>query len=540
MLAFGPDGMLYLGFGDGGGGGDPWRNGQDKTTLLGALLRIDPNGGVPYGIPPDNPFVGEGGGVREEIWAFGLRNPWRFSFDRHTGELWLGDVGQSAREEIDFVVKGGNYGWNVYEGSLPFDNPNNLPPEAFQRPVVDHGRAEAGSITGGYVYRGSALAELRGAYVYGDFVTGRIWALVANQGKLVSNTQIATLPALSSFGEDEAGELYALSYGAGTIWRLERTGAGGAFPAKLSATGIFRDAASLRAADGVLEYGVASELWSDGARKRRWIVLPRSARIAFRSDEPWDFPAGTALVKHFEIDTTIGDPRTRRRLETRVLLREESGWAGYTYRWNAQQTDADLLGAGAEETLTITDPVLGPRAQRWVYPGRGDCMVCHTQAAGFVLGAGTRQLNHDERIAGAVQSQLDYWNSIGAFAAPIGSAAGHPSLPDPHGTAALAERARSYLDANCAICHRPGGPTPTDIDLRFATPIDDARLLNVRPSGGDLGLIDAFRIKPGVKESSVLWERLRRLDGTRMPPLASHVVDERALALIGEWIDALR
>jgi glucose/arabinose dehydrogenase len=215
-LQFGPDGNLYIAAGDGGSGGDPMGNGQSLTTPLGKLLRITPAGGI----PADNPFVGMGGGVREEIWAYGLRNPWRFSFDRANGRLWCGDVGQDKIEEIDLVEKGGNYGWNLFEGDQDYDNPTHVDINTTKRPIQTYTHAVGEAITGGYVYRGTAVPSLVGAYVYGDFGSGRLWALVWNGTSVVSNTEIAGLGSPSSFGEDFAGELYICSFD-GSIYRFE-------------------------------------------------------------------------------------------------------------------------------------------------------------------------------------------------------------------------------------------------------------------------------------------------------------------------------
>ena len=219
-LAFGPDGYLYVGTGDGGSGGDPFGSGQNRNTLLGKILRIDVDGALPFSIPPDNPFVGESG-IRQEIWAYGLRNPWRFSFDRVTGELYAADVGQDRWEEVDLVVKGGNYGWNIMEGAHCF------PPSQFGcntsglvLPIAEYGRAEGRSVTGGYVYRGSRSTVFRGAYIFGDFATGRIWSLIKSGSSWIRSEQLRSGLAISSFGEDESGELYLVDYN-GTILRLE-------------------------------------------------------------------------------------------------------------------------------------------------------------------------------------------------------------------------------------------------------------------------------------------------------------------------------
>ena len=227
-LLFGPDGKLYLGLGDGGSAGDPQDNGQKTSTLLGKILRIDvdqADAGLAYGIPKDNPFVAKEG-WRAEIWALGLRNPWRMSFDRQTGDLWAGDVGQNYWEEIDVITRGGNYGWKNHEAKQPFEKRPAIPGAI--DPVFAYARGEGQSITGGYVYRGKALKDLVGHYVYGDFNTGRIWAL-RKQGDQVDNRLLIQLPKgqqVVSFAEDAAGELYLCTFeGAngnqGRVYRFE-------------------------------------------------------------------------------------------------------------------------------------------------------------------------------------------------------------------------------------------------------------------------------------------------------------------------------
>jgi glucose/arabinose dehydrogenase len=222
-VVFGPDGQLYFGLGDGGSGGDPHGHGQDRSTLLGSLLRIDPSsgGGAPYRVPDDNPFVDEGN-ARPEIWAYGLRNPWRFSFDRQTGDLWIGDVGQDAIEEIDWVpfdqVAGTNFGWNIFEGSERFTDgqaDNAVPPVHEYRHTP-----ERHTVIGGYVYRGRAIDGLNGAYLYSDLYDGVIRGLVLDNGEITDKREFAaTVPQIVSFGEDARGELYALSL-AGPVFRL--------------------------------------------------------------------------------------------------------------------------------------------------------------------------------------------------------------------------------------------------------------------------------------------------------------------------------
>lgn len=217
MITFGPDGMLYIGLGDGGSAGDPHRNGQNPGTLLGTILRIDtehPADGAPYAIPGDNPFVGDPG-ARDEVWAYGLRNPWRFSFDRATGDLWVGDVGQNAREEVDIVHPGANYGWNVMEGSTCFRT-RSCNDDGLQAPVAEYGHNLGCSVTGGYVYRGKRLPALKGVYLYGDFCSGRIWGLHHDGTEVTAQAELVRAQfQVSSFGEDADGEVYVLGFDGG-------------------------------------------------------------------------------------------------------------------------------------------------------------------------------------------------------------------------------------------------------------------------------------------------------------------------------------
>jgi len=229
MLKFGPDGMLYVGLGDGGGGGDPTGNGQNTSTLLASILRLDVDGASPYAIPPDNPFVGDAG-ARAEIWAYGLRNPWRFSFDRETGDLYIADVGQNAHEEVDFEPSpsagGVNYGWNVMEGSYCYRPSSGCSMTGLTLPVYDYPHTEGCSITGGYVYRGSASPSLEGRYFFSDYCAGWIRSFgVAGSGVATAidvqdhTVDVGTLSSVSSFGEDAAGELYVVSLD-GSVWRI--------------------------------------------------------------------------------------------------------------------------------------------------------------------------------------------------------------------------------------------------------------------------------------------------------------------------------
>ncbi|RIH82762.1 Aldose sugar dehydrogenase YliI [Meiothermus luteus] len=223
MIAFGPDGMLYIGTGDGGAAGDPLNAGQRLDTLLGKILRIDVNrseSGHPYAIPPDNPVLG---GRRSEIWSYGWRNPWRFSFDRETGDLWVADVGQNAVEEVNLQPassKGGeNYGWRIMEGDRCYNPPQNCNREGLVMPVITYTHSQGQSITGGYRYRGRAMPAFQGAYFYGDYVSGRIWVATLQGGRWQSRELLKTDLNISSFGEDAEGELYVIDH-RGAVYRL--------------------------------------------------------------------------------------------------------------------------------------------------------------------------------------------------------------------------------------------------------------------------------------------------------------------------------
>ena len=223
QIAFGPDGFLYIALGDGGSGGDPQGNGQNRSSLLGSILRIDvdnPASGRAYGVPSDNPFVGNNQGYREEIFAYGLRNPWRFSFDSETGELWAGDVGQNRIEEIDLVREGENYGWNIMEGSSCYEPSSGCDRTGLSLPVAEYSHDLGISVTGGYVYRGAAVPGLEGQYLYADFGSGRVWALNAGTpGQAQAGEILRTNLSIASFGVDADGEILLCAFD-GKVYRL--------------------------------------------------------------------------------------------------------------------------------------------------------------------------------------------------------------------------------------------------------------------------------------------------------------------------------
>jgi uncharacterized repeat protein (TIGR03806 family) len=541
-IAFGPDGYLYLGTGDGGGGGDPQENGQRLTTLLGKMLRIQIGApGAGYSIPADNPFAGNAacppGGSRAsgecpEIYAWGLRNPWRWSFDRADGTMWLADVGQGTFEEVNTIQRGGNYGWDCREGAHDFET-TGCPASGLIDPVAEYGRTLGESITGGYVYRGMQPSNLVGRYLFADFVSGRIWAWIPNASNPSSRAPTQLLQTtlnISSFGQGNDGELYLTDYAAGTLHRIgfQPGIGGGTAPATLSATGCVNASNATQPASGLIPYSINAPFWSDNATKQRWIGLPNGGSISVGTNNDWDFPSGTVLMKSFSVGTRL--------IETRLLMRHPDGnWGGFTYEWNAQQTDANLVQGGAVRDIG--------GGQQWIFPSEAQCLQCHTSAAGRALGPESAQINRDFTYphTGRTANQLLTLNAIGLFTPPIVDPPTQPTMPDPANTSApLSDRARAYLHTNCAQCHRPGGPTSVNLDLRYTTAFAATNACNVSPQAGDLGLGAGVRlIAPGDAANSILINRTNRRDANGMPPLGSNQIDTAGVALLTEWVTSL-
>jgi len=537
-IAFGPDEMLYLGLGDGGGGGDPNETAQDTTNLLGSMLRIDVMGtGAGYSIPVNNPFAAfakcgptlNNANQCPEIYAWGLRNPWRWSFDEPTGDLWAADVGQNAWEEVNLILADRNYGWDCREGAHGFESAGCNGP--FEEPVSEypHGSGN-GSITGGFVYRGATIPGLYGRYVFADYLSGRIWALESDgMGGYTNEELINTSTGPSSFGIDQNGELYYTDINGGRIMQLIESG-GGADPVPdlLSASGCVDPADITQPYSGLVPYDINAPFWSDGADKERFIGIPDGTAISINAQDDWEFPAGTVLVKNFR--------EFGRLIETRHLMRHPDGvWAGYTYEWNATETEATRVRGGGGANV-------GGRL--WTFPDEAECMRCHTVVAGLALGPETSQMNRDFTYpqTGRTHNQLETFDVISMFASPLqGDPATLPAMPNPMDASAdLDDRARAYLHTNCAQCHRPGGPTPVNIDLRYTTFLADTNVCGVTPTSGDLGINMAEIISPGDAGRSVLVARMDdRLNDTAMPPLTSNIIDTEGVALVTDWINGL-
>ncbi len=572
-LQFGNDGMLYIATGDGSGIADELQSGQDLSDLFGSILRIDVDAvkaDQGYVVPQDNPFV-ELKGARPEIWAYGLRQVWRFSFDRQVGTLWAGEVGQDLWEMVYAIERGGNYGWSVQEGLHPFRPERKLGPSPILKPVIEHSHSDFRSLTGGYVYHGTRLPELAGHYIYGDFDTGRIWSfkpstasntkqfIAQNHGELARTTY-----RVVSFAEDHAGELLIVDFMGGGLHQLVPAPATAVtvnFPKKLSETGIFASIKDHQVAPGVIPYSVNSQLWSDHATKERFIAIPGNGKIGFDEityPQPspgappgWKFPDGTVLVKSFFMEMERGKPASRKRLETRLLHFQQfpgtsevgdQYWRGYTYVWNDEQTDAELLDAGGlDKTLQIKD---GDRLieQKYRFPSRAECALCHTNAAKFALGVSTLQMNRDHDYGGVVANQIATLDHIGLFDKPLPKRLEElPKLTNyDDQQESLDTRARAYLHSNCSHCHIKWGGGNAEFKLVSTLPLAEMGIAGVRPGHGAFKIEDAAILSPGHPEKSVLLHRMKLDQLGRMPHIGSRTVDEAAVKLIEAWIKQLK
>jgi len=525
QLAFGPDGYLYWGLGDGGSAGDPIGAGQDTSTVLGSIVRIDVDSGLPYRVPDDNPFA-DGGGAAE-IYAWGLRNPFAFHFDMASGDLWVGDVGQYSWEEIDRVELGGNYGWNIKEGThcyatSPCDSPDLIDP------IIEYPNPGGASVVAGPVYSGDAVPSLKGSVLYSDFYTGVLWAIewdpVTAEPTPVSLThQVGKY--FSGFAQDPMGEVYVLSYYDGIIFRVEE-GVGApseTIPTYLSETGCVDPDDATVPAEGLVPYGVNLPFWSDGADKSRWMAVPDGEVVTVAPDGQLDFPVGSVLVKQFSMDD--------QRLETRLMVRhEDGGWAGYSYAWDAGGTFATYDRGGA--SIELDD-------RHWTVPSSAQCMQCHTEVSGQTLSVELGQLDGQFTYPnGRTRDQLDTLTHIGMFDSDPGSAAAVFPRVDDEG-ASIESRARAVLHTNCAGCHQAGGTGGSDMDLRFSTPAESMGVCNVEPTASGLGVEGAQLVAPGEPDRSMIVVRMATRGLGQMPPIGTEEVDTAGLDVVREWIEGM-
>jgi glucose/arabinose dehydrogenase/mono/diheme cytochrome c family protein len=568
-IHFGPDGYLYVSLGDEGSGDDQGANSQRITKdFFSGILRLDvdkrPGNVTPsthpatttnYAVPADNPYIGattfngvpiNPALVLKEFWAVGLRNPWRMAFDPDTGILYCGDVGQGTREEISLIERGKNYGWTYWEGFFQRTNNINIPAGFVHAPpLIDYPRSLGFAVTGGRVYRGTKISQLYGAYVYGDYGSGRIWALRHTGTNVTQNQLILTDAGVTAFGTDPSnGDILYCDAQSGNNSVIKRivynsTFSGTPIPTNLTATGVFTNIATLEVAPGIVGYDLNVPFWSDNAIKTRWFSIPNTNhKMTLSTTGNWLFPTGTVWIKHFELEITNGVPASRRRLETRLLVSNTNGGYGVTYRWTEPPTNALLVAeAGADEVIT-TYTAGGQIAttQTWRYPARAECLVCHTPAGGFALGFNSAQLNRDYNYGSTVTNQIEALSLAGYFSNAVTNRHLLPALaPATDETASREYRVRSYLAANCVQCHQPAGSAQALWDARLSTPGFENGIINGalnNNSGNPANRV----IVPGSLANSILYQRVANLGPGHMPPLATSVVDTQAVALLATWI----
>lgn len=541
IIRVGPDGKVYVGLGEQTAG----RPAQALDTLQGKILRLNPDGSIPR----DNPFYGQTTGKYRAIWAFGIRNPFGLAFEPKTGRLFETEVGQSLFEEVNIIVKGGNYGWPEAEGMSA--NP------AFINPIHAYPPTIGRSIVGGaFVPEDSSWPEKwRGKFLFGDWANHWIRGLdPKSAGDVTTLARNLNGPVALEFGPD--GALYVLNRG--TIWRdgkkfvaesgslvrIRYEGAESAqelrapeaeMPAKLSETGVVSSMQPFEPAKGFVPVEINCPPWQPGVRARRWMRIPEGRKIAFAATGEWKFPMGAVAIQHFEISegSAAGRP-----FETQVLWftgpREARAGA---YRWNAQGTEAELVEDGD------VVPLPGEPSRRWFSPGAERHLNLDSVVTGFLLPINTRQCNREvvDGEQGRMVNQLQRWSRRGFFEGPVeGAPETWPQLrPIEDNNASLTDRVRSYLDVNCSVCHRPGGLSRGQFDARFETPLAEQRIMSGELIAGDLGIAGAAVVVPGHPEKSIMYQRVSRNDGVRMPPVNVNEEPQPIVPLLEEWIRSM-
>lgn len=604
---FGSDGYLYISFGDEGLQNDGNQNSQTLTKdLFSSIIRIDidPNSTNPkpnahyavcvgpldengktgfftdpanqepnFRVPADNPFIhtslggtwagdlnsqdlsGQLDQVRTEIWALGLRNPFKFHLetDESTGEViaWVGDVGHQTNEEFSVLKSGDNAGWGYWEGLHQIGLSHTTPPSGstpHKTPLFAYDRATGTSATGGIVYHNTELSELTGKYICADYISGRIWALSENEPpELLSISG----NGIVDFELDQVtGDIYTLEHGSGKIRRITLSvGEPLEYPETLTETGLFANLEDLSPNPGVIPYEPNLTFWSDDADKKRWMAIPGlSNTITFNGEEQWDFPVGQVWVKHFDYDLDRSNPGTSvKRLETRILVENGADSYGVSYRWNNEGSEAFLVGqTGDDFVINYTDASGNPASLDWHIPSHSECLRCHTDQAGVGLSMNTRQMNREYTIGHITGNQLTLLVDSGYLTGFTGTPQDYHRHSNPTDTNVnLEDRARAYLDVNCAYCHQDGGATTTNWDARASISLEQTGLLYGSPVSESQPNPTDHLVRPGNTVHSAIWNRISArtaINGnsngyTQMPPLASNLFDEEGIALITEWIN---
>nr|MBC8289686.1 PQQ-dependent sugar dehydrogenase [Planctomycetota bacterium] len=591
-IKFGLDGMLYVSTGDGGFAFPPdGRNsGQDVSTLMSAVLRLDvdhPENGLAYRIPEDNPFT-DLKAARGEIWAYGMRNPWKISFDRKTGDLWVGDVGWELWELVYRVKPGDNYGWSLVEGPQPVHSERQRGPTPIVPPVALVPHTDGASITGGFVYRGKQFPELDGTYIFGDWETRRIWGVKPGEpSQKIGQPHELVDPTVRivGFSEDNAGELFLLDYDTGSIQELIRNEPEKnphVFPRTLSATGLFDSVSDHAIVPGVVPFSINAEMWADHATAERFLAVPGEGSIRFRPkatkvagsmfSRAMDYPKDSVLMKTLSLEMVAGDPSTKKRIETQLLHYDGREWRGYSYEWNAAGTDATLVeGQGKNQEFEVLDENApgGKRQQTWRFSSRTECIRCHNPWAEHTLAFNIPQINREGaipvglpaslegRVDGGgvvlVDNQIRVLRRLGLLRDDVPKelqtlppellkpvrVPDLPQLADQSRHSNINDRARAYLHANCAHCHRFNGGGSARIYVGFDMPLSKTEALNTRPTQGTFGIHSAKIIAPGDPLRSILYYRLAKSGPGHMPHLGAKMIDTDGVALIHDWIEQM-
>jgi glucose/arabinose dehydrogenase/mono/diheme cytochrome c family protein len=519
---------------------DPRKNNsaQETDNLRGTFIRIEmldtPVNGQYYRIPSDNPFVGNAD-VLDEIWSYGHRNPWRWSFQQTAPyTLWETEVGQAGFEEVNIIEPGKNYGWPICEGETHRGQAGGDPSvirsctNDLEGPVEGYFHSTGSvSIIGGVVYNGNALPALKGKFLFGDYISKNIWTLEEGQTKELLSDGFPS--NIVSFGTDLSGDqvlvsTYGFEFGVSGIYRIvDRDAVAAVIPSKLSETGVFADISQQFPVSGVIEYQVNSQPWLDGALLRFFVTTPNDENISFSQEDLWSLPIGSAIIKHSDIKASATQLKP---FETSVLFHQQNGWEAANYRWNSQGTDATLVTTTQVESVSEFINGSMQLVDRTVRAG-SECSSCHSGANGKVpRGFKTQQLNRQFSQQGVSENQLDVFNRINLFNDAISASSNYSAYVDPTDNSAdLNERARVYLDTNCSSCH-----AGSLMNLKYGVALQDMDIMNRRLAGSQ------YRMLPFDHTRSVLHS-FQVSDGNRMPR-GTTTTNPNADDLFKQWIDA--
>ncbi len=586
-MFFGEDGLLYISVGDEGKDRFQVDSNQNiELGFFGGLLRIDvdndstrshpirrqpdskwdtqgtgDNFSQGYMIPNDNPWLNTEGSTLEEFYAVGLRSPYSTFLDKMENQIWCLDVGTDRREEVSKINKADNLQWPYMEGTLEsevHEKPTDLIGNE-KAPIFEYDRSVGQAIIAGGIYRGSTFPSLFGKLLMADYISNKVMALSVIEGMtpelniLIPNLENLGLalphkPGITGILILDNGDILISVMETedhsqtGKILRLKQNVILPDPPSKLSELGVFTDLDNLETIEGVIPYSVNAPLWSDRAQKKRWMIVPDNQQIKFSNSESWAFPEGTVFIKHFDLPITTDEEGPVVKLETRFFILGKNNTAyGLTYQWNEEGTDANLLRVGAQKTFDITEGGQVAFQQTWDYPSRDQCLSCHNNNAKYVLGVNTQQLNGTQYYhnLGMEMNQLEYLSDQHIIDQEIiDPELMRKSYHISDASVDLELRIRSYLDSNCASCHRLGGIPMVNMDLRSRIPLNLSNLINA-PTQSRESDQNRLLVKPGDHSESELWIRDASEGSDMMPPLARNLVDEVYVAALAEWIDGL-